>query len=50
MSALRLVKSRCKGGDEVGSDMGKSGGVPDCGASDLVWENMMGGGNGSDWE
>ncbi|GKC78125.1 hypothetical protein Tco_1128899, partial [Tanacetum coccineum] len=24
--------------------------VPDDGASDLVWESMMGGGNGSEWE
>ncbi|GKG56551.1 hypothetical protein Tco_0579875 [Tanacetum coccineum] len=50
MSALRLIKSRCKGGDEVGSGMGKSGAVPDDGASDLVWESMMGGSNGSEWE
>ncbi|GKC96591.1 hypothetical protein Tco_1162033 [Tanacetum coccineum] len=46
LSALRSVESRCKGGDEVGSGMGKSGGVPDDGASDLVWESMMGGGSG----
>ncbi|GKF91926.1 hypothetical protein Tco_0275627, partial [Tanacetum coccineum] len=26
------------------------GGVPDDGASDLVWESMIGGGNGSEWE
>ncbi|GKD43651.1 hypothetical protein Tco_1268296 [Tanacetum coccineum] len=26
------------------------GGVPDDGASGLVWESMMGGGNGSKWE
>ncbi|GKG14187.1 hypothetical protein Tco_0353787, partial [Tanacetum coccineum] len=43
-SALQSIESRCKGGDEVGSGMGKSGGVRDGGASDLVWESMMGGG------
>ncbi|GJY65616.1 hypothetical protein Tco_0467854 [Tanacetum coccineum] len=32
--ALRSVESKCKGG------------VPDDGASGLVWESMMGGGNG----
>ncbi|GKG62243.1 hypothetical protein Tco_0632147, partial [Tanacetum coccineum] len=26
------------------------GGVPDNGASGLVWECMMGGGNGSEWK
>ncbi|GKG44313.1 hypothetical protein Tco_0485751, partial [Tanacetum coccineum] len=50
MSALRSVESRCKGGDEVSSGMCKSGGVPDDGAFDLVWESMLGGGNGSEWE
>ncbi|GKF42950.1 hypothetical protein Tco_0126292, partial [Tanacetum coccineum] len=30
--------------------MGKSGGVPDDGASNLMWESMMGGGNDSEWE
>ncbi|GJZ56637.1 hypothetical protein Tco_0611830 [Tanacetum coccineum] len=29
MSALRSVESRCKGGDEVVSGMGESGGIPD---------------------
>ncbi|GJY50040.1 hypothetical protein Tco_0439996 [Tanacetum coccineum] len=38
MSALRSVESKCIGG------------VPDDGASGLVWESMMGGGNGSEWE
>ncbi|GKC83685.1 hypothetical protein Tco_1139402, partial [Tanacetum coccineum] len=28
----------------------KSGGIPNDGASDLVWESMMGDGNGSEWE
>ncbi|GKA74789.1 hypothetical protein Tco_0781091, partial [Tanacetum coccineum] len=32
------VKSKCKGG------------VPDDGVACLVWESMMGGGNGSEWE
>ncbi|GKF82822.1 hypothetical protein Tco_0244478 [Tanacetum coccineum] len=44
MFALRSAESRCKGGNEVGSGIGKSGGVPNDGASDLVWESMMGGG------
>ncbi|GJX09440.1 hypothetical protein Tco_0199299 [Tanacetum coccineum] len=49
LSALWLVESRCKGGDEVGSGMGKSGrvpdgGVPDDGVSALVWESMICGG------
>ncbi|GKG13218.1 hypothetical protein Tco_0350178, partial [Tanacetum coccineum] len=38
MSSLRSVESKCKGS------------VPDDGASGLVWESMMGGGNGSEWE
>ncbi|GJS52685.1 hypothetical protein Tco_0626047 [Tanacetum coccineum] len=38
LSALRLVESKCIGG------------VPDDGTSGLVWEIMMGGGNGSEWE
>ncbi|GJR43775.1 hypothetical protein Tco_1311878 [Tanacetum coccineum] len=33
LSALWSVESRCKGSDEVGSGMGKSGGVPDVGYS-----------------
>ncbi|GKG02851.1 hypothetical protein Tco_0310487, partial [Tanacetum coccineum] len=33
-----LVESRCKGG------------IPDDGASGLVWESMIGGGNDSKWE
>ncbi|GKD38460.1 hypothetical protein Tco_1258667 [Tanacetum coccineum] len=53
MSTLRSVESRCKGGYEVGSDMGKScgvpdGGVPDGGVSALVWESMICG--GGEWE
>ncbi|GKE95365.1 hypothetical protein Tco_1580220, partial [Tanacetum coccineum] len=52
-SALRSVESRCKGGDEVGSGMGKSGGVldggvPNGGVSALVWESMICG--GGEWE
>ncbi|GJX24980.1 hypothetical protein Tco_0231276 [Tanacetum coccineum] len=39
-----------KDGDEVGKGIGKIGGVPDGSVSDLVWESMMGGGNGSEWE
>ncbi|GKG55367.1 hypothetical protein Tco_0572007, partial [Tanacetum coccineum] len=35
LSALRSVESRCKGGDELGSGMGKSGSVLDDGA--LIW-------------
>ncbi|GKG00899.1 hypothetical protein Tco_0305604, partial [Tanacetum coccineum] len=31
---------------EVGTDMGKGGGIPDDGASDLVGESMKGDGNG----
>ncbi|GKG59204.1 hypothetical protein Tco_0602913, partial [Tanacetum coccineum] len=44
MCALWSVESRCKGGDEVGSGMGKSGGVPDGSVSALVWESMICGG------
>ncbi|GJY36944.1 hypothetical protein Tco_0422322 [Tanacetum coccineum] len=43
LSSLRLVEGSSNGGDDVGAGMGKSGGVPDDGASDLVWESMMGG-------
>ncbi|GJX82298.1 hypothetical protein Tco_0331779 [Tanacetum coccineum] len=50
LSALRSVESRYKGGDEVGSGIGKSGGVPDGGVPDggistLVWERLAGGGD-----
>ncbi|GKG43280.1 hypothetical protein Tco_0479964, partial [Tanacetum coccineum] len=31
--------------DEVGTDMGKGGGIPDDGVSDLVGESMKGGDN-----
>ncbi|GKA06606.1 gag-pol polyprotein [Tanacetum coccineum] len=53
LSALRSVESRYKGGDEVGSSMGKSGGVPDGevpngGVFALVWESMICG--GGEWE
>ncbi|GJY82624.1 hypothetical protein Tco_0496000 [Tanacetum coccineum] len=34
MYALWSIESRCKGGDEVGSCMGKSGGIPDGGVPD----------------
>ncbi|GJQ95644.1 hypothetical protein Tco_0006783 [Tanacetum coccineum] len=43
-------KQESKDGDEVGKGIGKIGGVPDGSVSDLVWESMMGGGNGSEWE
>nr|GFC82491.1 hypothetical protein [Tanacetum cinerariifolium] len=36
----------CNGGDEVGDDIGKGGGIPDEGASDMVGESMKGGGLG----
>ncbi|GKF05224.1 hypothetical protein Tco_0035892, partial [Tanacetum coccineum] len=48
LSSLRLAEGSSNGGDEVGTDMGKSGGIHDDGASDLVGESMKGGGNGSD--
>ncbi|GKG53464.1 hypothetical protein Tco_0554864, partial [Tanacetum coccineum] len=45
LSSLRSVASRCKGGNEVDSGMGKSGGIPDHrvpdGVSALMWESMM---------
>ncbi|GJW97911.1 hypothetical protein Tco_0179719 [Tanacetum coccineum] len=46
LSTLRSVESRCKGGDEVGSSMGKScgvpgGGVPDGGVSTLVMVEVI---------
>ncbi|GJZ38370.1 hypothetical protein Tco_0584933 [Tanacetum coccineum] len=49
----RSLESRCKGGDEVGSGMGKSGGVPDGGVPDgsvsaLVSESVICG--GGEWE
>ncbi|GKB75566.1 hypothetical protein Tco_0942461, partial [Tanacetum coccineum] len=50
MSSLRLAKGSSNGGDEVGTDMGKGGGIPDGGASDLVGESMKDGGNGREWE
>ncbi|GKB69679.1 hypothetical protein Tco_0931091 [Tanacetum coccineum] len=55
LSYLWLVEGSSKGGDDVGADIGRSGGVPDGGvpnggASNLVQESMMGGGNGSEWE
>ncbi|GJR81166.1 hypothetical protein Tco_0151951 [Tanacetum coccineum] len=50
MSSLWLVEGSSNGGNDVEAGMGKCGGVPDDGASDLVWESMMGGGNGSEWE
>ncbi|GJQ99779.1 hypothetical protein Tco_0522764 [Tanacetum coccineum] len=45
MNSLLPLEGSIKGGDEVGAGIGKSGGVPDGGASDLVRESMMGGGN-----
>ncbi|GKF57074.1 hypothetical protein Tco_0170611, partial [Tanacetum coccineum] len=45
-----LVEGSSNGGDDVGANMGKSSGVPDDGASDLVSESIMGSGNGSEWE
>ncbi|GJR87648.1 hypothetical protein Tco_0517588 [Tanacetum coccineum] len=49
-SSLRLVEGSSNGGDEVGTDMGKGGGIPDDGASDLVWDSVKGCGNGREWE
>ncbi|GKA10678.1 hypothetical protein Tco_0690111 [Tanacetum coccineum] len=47
LSSLRLVEGSSNGGDEVGTDMGKGGGIPDDGASDLPNERMgLGGGDG----
>ncbi|GKG37958.1 hypothetical protein Tco_0457181, partial [Tanacetum coccineum] len=37
-----------KDGNEVGSGIGKSGGVPDGGVFALVWESMICG--GGEWE
>ncbi|GJV56690.1 hypothetical protein Tco_1457695, partial [Tanacetum coccineum] len=34
------------GGDEVGTNMGKGGGIPNDGASGLLGESIKGGGNG----
>nr|GFD56422.1 hypothetical protein [Tanacetum cinerariifolium] len=48
LSSLRLVEGSCNGGDEVGADTGKGGGILDEGASDLVGESMKGGGNGGE--
>ncbi|GJV79688.1 hypothetical protein Tco_1515558 [Tanacetum coccineum] len=50
MSSLRLAEGSNNGGDEVGIDMGKGGGIPNDGASSLVGESMKGGGNGREWE
>nr|GEY19683.1 hypothetical protein [Tanacetum cinerariifolium] len=38
----------CNGGDEVEADIGKSSGVADEGASDLMGESMKGGGIGGE--
>nr|GFC25221.1 hypothetical protein [Tanacetum cinerariifolium] len=38
----------CNGGDEVEANIGKSSGVPDEGASNLVGGSMKGGGNGGE--
>ncbi|GKG33329.1 hypothetical protein Tco_0433488, partial [Tanacetum coccineum] len=46
MSSIRLLEGSSNGGDEVGTDIGKGGGIPDDGASDLVGASMKGGGNG----
>ncbi|GKB13051.1 hypothetical protein Tco_0846974 [Tanacetum coccineum] len=46
LSSLRLAEGSSNGGDEVGIGMGKGGGIPDDGASDLVGESMKGGGLG----
>ncbi|GKB57231.1 hypothetical protein Tco_0913417 [Tanacetum coccineum] len=47
MSSLRLAEGSSNGGDEVGTDMGKGGGIPNDGASGLVGESMKGGGGGA---
>ncbi|GKD24378.1 hypothetical protein Tco_1230592, partial [Tanacetum coccineum] len=47
LSSLRLAEGSSNGGDEVGTDMGKGGGIPDNGASDLPNERIgLGGGAG----
>nr|GFD62691.1 hypothetical protein [Tanacetum cinerariifolium] len=43
LSSLRLAEGSYNGGDEVGFDIGKSSGIPDKGASDLVGESIKGG-------
>ncbi|GKB41365.1 hypothetical protein Tco_0886307 [Tanacetum coccineum] len=48
LSAPWSVEGSSKDGDEVGSGMGKSGGVPDGGVSALVWESMICG--SGEWE
>ncbi|GJU74813.1 hypothetical protein Tco_1266218 [Tanacetum coccineum] len=50
LSSLRLAEGSSNCGDEVGTDMGKGGGIPNDGASGLVGESMKGGGNGREWE
>ncbi|GJY13358.1 hypothetical protein Tco_0382667 [Tanacetum coccineum] len=47
MSSLLPIIGSSNGGDEVGTDMGKGGGIPDDGASDLVGESIKGGGGGA---
>ncbi|GKG18903.1 hypothetical protein Tco_0376002, partial [Tanacetum coccineum] len=46
LSYLRLAEGSSNGGDEVGTDMGKGGGIPNDGAPGLVGESMKGGGLG----
>ncbi|GKA32836.1 hypothetical protein Tco_0719203 [Tanacetum coccineum] len=41
LSAPWSAEGSSKDGNEVGSGMGKSGGVPDGGVSALVWESMI---------
>ncbi|GKD35984.1 hypothetical protein Tco_1251493 [Tanacetum coccineum] len=48
MSVPWSAEGSNKDGDEVGSGMGKSGGVLDGGVSALVWESMICG--GGEWE
>ncbi|GKE51371.1 hypothetical protein Tco_1486527 [Tanacetum coccineum] len=47
LSSLRLAEGSSNGGDEVGTNMGKGGGIPDDDASDLVGESMKGSGGGA---
>ncbi|GJU19732.1 hypothetical protein Tco_1153074 [Tanacetum coccineum] len=47
LSSPRLAEGSSSGGDEVGTDMGKGGGIPNDGASGLVGESMEGSGGGT---
>ncbi|GJT32764.1 hypothetical protein Tco_0118080 [Tanacetum coccineum] len=53
LSSLRLAEGSSNGGDEVGTDMGKGGGIPDDGALTLmggvVEKTIHGVGTGELW-